>query len=45
MTKLQVGSRYKTKGGWSAFIYTKINGNPQGWCKDSFGNEEISMGT
>lgn len=43
--KLQVGGRYKTKGGWNAFIYSKINGNPQGWCTDEFGNEEPCMGT
>lgn len=43
--KIQVGGRYKTKGGWNAFIYTKTNGNPQGWCKDEFDNEETSMGT
>jgi hypothetical protein len=44
-SKIQVGGIYKTKGGWNAFIYTQINGKPQGWCKDSFGNEELSMGT
>ena len=35
----------KIQAGWNAFIYTKINGNPQGWCKDDFGSEESSMGT
>ncbi len=39
------GRRYKTRGGWTAHIATCINGNPQGWCKDQFGNEEPSMGT
>lgn len=39
------GQRFTTKGGWTAFISTCVNGNPQGWCKDRFGNEESSMGT
>ncbi len=39
------GKRFTTKGGWVAFINTCINGNPQGWCRDSFGVEETSMGT
>jgi hypothetical protein len=43
--KLKLGHKYKTKGGWTAFISTFINGNPQGWCKDSFGVEEPLMGT
>ena len=44
-SKLLLGHKYQTRGGWTAFISTFINGNPQGWCKDSFVNEEPSMGT
>ena len=43
--KLQLGHKYQTRGGWTAFISTVINGHPQGWCKDSFGHEEPLMGT
>ena len=44
--KLQVGHKYQTRGGWTAFINTKINGNPQGWCTDPIsGKEESFMGT
>jgi len=42
---VQLGRQYKTKGGWTAFIYTFTNGNPQGWCRDSSGKEESYMGT
>lgn len=42
---LKIGKRYKTKGGWIAFISTFINGRPQGWCKDEDGRESPSMGT
>lgn len=45
LNKIEIGQRYKTMGGWTAFISTFINGHPQGWCKDSFGHEEPSMGT
>jgi hypothetical protein len=39
--KLQIGHKYQTKGGWTAFISAKINGNPEGWCIDPiFGKEE-----
>lgn len=43
--KIQLGRKYKTRGGWTAFISTFVNGNPQGWCIDSFGKEEPNMGT
>ncbi len=45
ITTVRTGESFKTRGGWVAFIYTCINGNPQGWCKDEFGHEESSMGT
>ena len=43
--KIQIGRRYETRGGWTAYIFTCITGNPSGWCKDSFGKEEPFMGT
>jgi len=44
--QIKLGRRYKTRGGWEAFIYTFINGNPEGWCKDTIsGKEEPMMGT
>lgn len=42
--EIKLGKRYKTRGGWSAFIYALKDGRPVGWCKDSFGKEEPGMG-
>lgn len=45
MIKIDVGRRYKTVGGWNAFVYAIVENNPAGWCTDPLtGEEEPMMG-
>jgi hypothetical protein len=41
---IQLGKKYKTRGGWTAFMSRWVNGTLMGWCRDSFGTEEPWMG-